>query len=294
MSELTINSGDWQARIRPDIGGLITALTKGGVPILRTMPLGATHPLESACFAMVPWCNRIANGAFSAAGRQITLSRNFAPEPHAIHGHGWQAAWIVTDAAPDCCTLVYHHPANGAGWPWAYAAEQRIALLPDGCVIDLTLTNRAETPMPAGVGLHPYIRRRPESRVSFIAAGLCAVGADMLPTGLDLPADHFADFAAAGGALLPPETIDHCYAGWDGSARVSDDCGTVTLTATAAAHLHLYAPHDDDAPQPSDALCLEPVSHLPDALNRDAGAMAILAPGEGTQLSLRIGASAPA
>ena len=66
-----------------------------------------------------------------------------------------------------------------------------------------------------------------------------------------------------------------------GTASVTDDCGTITLAAEGAGLLHLYAPDDPTI------LCLEPVSHLPDAAN--AGAMPLCAPGETVSLSLRIG-----
>jgi aldose 1-epimerase len=106
----------------------------------------------------------------------------------------------------------------------------------------------------------------------------------MIPTGRVLASHSFGNFAADGGGTLPADTIDHCYTGWDGTAVVTDDLGAITLQADGAAHLHLYAP------QQADMLCLEPVSHLPDAANK--GAMPLCAPDETVSLTLRIGASA--
>lgn len=285
LSDLILKSGDWQARLVPGAGGLIAGLTHAGTPILRTMPDGSVSPLDAACFPMVPWCNRIADGRFTWAGEAVDLARNFPPEPHAIHGHGWQAAWHVKDAAPDSCTMGYHHAAQGSGWPWAYAAEQRVVLSPAGCSIKLSVTNHAATPMPAGLGLHPYLRRRAESRVRFAANAMADVGTDMIPTGQTLATDHFSDFAQCDGAALPRAVIDHCFAGWDGSAVISDDLGTITVTAQGTPHLHLYAPEQDTI------LCLEPVNHLPDAINREPAGMAVLAPGETTSIELRISAT---
>ena len=48
---------------------------------------------EAAAFPLVPFSNRIRTGRFSFAGRDIALPLNRPPERHAIHGHGWQAAW---------------------------------------------------------------------------------------------------------------------------------------------------------------------------------------------------------
>ncbi|WP_255245609.1 hypothetical protein [Sphingobium sp. D43FB] len=55
----------------------------------------------------------------------------------------------------------------------------------------------------------------------------------------------------------------------------------LTLTASGADWLHVYRPPG------SDAFCLEPVSHMPDALNRADG-MAIVVPGATHSLSMRI------
>jgi aldose 1-epimerase len=285
MPELILERAAWRARVLPQAGGLIASLTCAGVPILRTMPPGAISPLDAACFPMVPWCNRTAGARFVWEGRAIALLPNFAPEPHAIHGHGWQSAWHVAEQAPDICTLAYHHEAGVAGWPWAYAAQQRVALSPEGCTITLTLTNHSDTPMPAGLGLHPYLRRRAESRVRFAADGIVAVGADMIPIGEHLPPAQFGDFGASDGAGLPAGLIDHCYTGWDSTAVISDHCGTITLTARGALHLHLYAPEQQDI------LCLEPVSHLPDSLNRNSVGMRLLGPGAQMTLELSISAS---
>ncbi|WP_301751824.1 aldose 1-epimerase [uncultured Erythrobacter sp.] len=279
MAELILQSGDWHARVLPDAGGLIAELACGDVPVLRAMPPGSRSPLDAACFPLVPWCNRIADGRFDWEGAAVALARNFLPERHAIHGHGWQSAWAVESHGPGHCTLVHRHDGAAPGWPWAYLTRQQIVLSDARCAITLSVTNLSERLMPAGLGLHPYLRRRPESRVQFAAAGVVAVGADLIPTGESLPPAHFADFSA--GAALPAGLIDHCFTGCDGTATVTDDHGTITLAAEGARLLHLYAPEDPAI------LCLEPVSHLPDAAN--AGGMPLCAPGETVSLSLRIG-----
>jgi aldose 1-epimerase len=83
---------------------------------------------------------------------------------------------------------------------------------------------------------------------------------------------------------LPGETVDHCFAGWGGEAVIEDERGTIAISATGAPHLHVYAPADGSA------LCCEPVSHTPDALNRAPEEMAILPPGCSTSLTMRLSA----
>ena len=279
---LKLTAGDWRAELRPDIGGALASLTCGGVEVLRTMPTGATDPLEAACFPLVPWCNRIRDGRFEWNGRTVQLPANFPPEPHSLHGLGWQSPWTVTAEAGFKCALGHSYDGAGA-WPWAYDAEQRIRLGSQGCAITLDVTNRGGTPMPCGLGLHPYLRRRSETRVRFAATGMLEVDGSLIPTGAVVRPDAFADWAA--GAGLPSQTIDRCFSGWSGSAAITDDLGTITLEARGAPFLHLYAPADGTA------LCLEPVSHSPDAPNRAPAEMIVLAPRCTASLTLRISAA---
>lgn len=280
MSEIKLEHGAWRARVLPHAGGIIGALDCGGVPVLRAMPDGGVDPLAAACFPMVPWCNRIAAGRFAWDNAVVWLPHNFPPERHAIHGHGWQSEWEVAGCLRNTCVLIHRHDGAAGGWPWAYVARAVIQLSDAGCAITLSLTNDSNRLMPAGLGLHPYLRRRPESRIAFRSGPIVAVGADMIPTGEHLPPSHFAEFATESGAPLPDALIDHCFTGWHGEALVSDDLGTIMLSAEGAGHLHLYAPADPDI------LCLEPVNHLPDAAN--TGGMQLIEPGETASLTLRI------
>jgi aldose 1-epimerase len=105
---------------------------------------------------------------------------------------------------------------------------------------------------------------------------------ELLPTGVTAPADHFGDFAR--GSALPGETIDHCFAGWAGEATIEDEHGSIAIAAAGTPDLHLYAPADGSA------LCCEPVSHSPDAVNRAPEEMTVLPPGCSASLTLRISA----
>ena len=276
---LTLAGGGWEVTLRPEIGGSLVSLTFGGVEVLRTMPEDSASPLDAACFPLAPYCNRIREGRFGFACTEVALTPNFAPERHSIHGLSWQRAWRVESQTANKCVIVDDY--DGAGpWPWAYRAQQFVRVDQKGCAISLVLTNLGATPMPAGLGLHPYFRRLAGARVGFAADHILLSDPECLPTGVTAPPGHFADFGH--GALLPPETIDHCFAFWNGGATIEDERGTIAMTASGAPHLHFYAPADGSA------LCCEPVSHTPDALNRAPEEMIVLPPGCSATLTMRI------
>jgi len=278
---IRLEAGDWTADVRPEIGGSLAALRHRGIEVMRTMPADSSDVFEAACFPLVPYCNRIRDGRFDWDGRDVRLPANFPPEPHSLHGLGWQAPWSVTSEAGFKCSLSHCHDGTG-GWPWAYDAEQRVRLGAQGCAITLDVTNRAGTPMPCGLGLHPYFRRRRETRVRFAASGMFEVDDGLIPTGEVAEPGRFADGPA--GTALPAHLVDHCFTGWNGAASIEDELGAIHLTARGASFLHLYAPADGSA------LCLEPVSHAPNAPNRAPAEMIVLPPGCTASVTMRISA----
>lgn len=288
MSGVILEGGNWRAEVLPEAGGLIASLSHNGVEVLRTLPEGSTDPLSAACFPLVPYANRIADAAFPLAGAYVQVPHNFLPESSSLHGLGWESSWQLTAQGRFKCAMEHRHAGLGpppwkgdvTQWPWAYRADQRIMLGPKGCAISLTLTNRSDVPMPAGLGLHPYFRRRPETRVKFTATGVALVNESLIPTGEVGMPDTFGPFAR--GSALPAQTIDHCYTGWDGIATITDGLGTITVMARGAPHLHVYAPADGGV------LCLEPVSHTPDALNQNPASMTCLPPGCSASLQMWI------
>jgi aldose 1-epimerase len=246
------------------------------VDLLRRAPAGAIDPLAMASFPLVPYANRIAHGRHGAAGHQ--LARNFGDHPHSLHGFGWQAAWTASETGESAVTLVHDHDGN-AGWPWPYRAQQRIALSASQLSMSLSIENRGDTAMPAGLGFHPYVAADAGTALRFGAKRMWLATPDMLPD-REAAADALGDWAnglpVAGDAL-----IDNVYAGWTGPAVVTRGDGwRLAIGATGAPFLHLYRP-------PGQAFfCLEPVNHLPDAINR-AG-MPMVAPGASASLSMTI------
>ena len=275
-------AGSWRAALRPEIGGSLAALDCDGIAVLRTMAGDADHPLQAACFPLVPYCNRIAEGRFTWGGHDTEIAPNLPPQRHPLHGLGWLREWRVVRRDTTSALLEHAHDGD-ADWPWAFTAHQHIALDETGCTIRLMVRNRAAKPAPMGLGLHPYFRRSAHSIVAFDAEAMLGIDAEFLPDGLPLPADTLAMWSR--GAALPPVLVDHCFTGWAGSATIADEHGVITLRGFGAPNCHFYAPPGGDA------LCIEPVSHPPDALNRDPAQMTMLPPGCAAGIAMRIEAS---
>lgn len=276
-------SGDWELKALPHVGGAISHLTWRGRDILRPSPPNPPTARQTGCFPLVPFTNRIAGARFVFDGRDVILPRRDPRHPdNAIHGDGWVSEWQVEQAGKNRLVLTYDHPA-GQAWPWPYQARQIVTLGDDEAEIHLALTNSGDEIMPAGLGFHPYFPCSPESRIAAQVNKVWLIDDAFIPTELVEPARVF-DWSS-GPRLVDAPSVDHAYAGWDRRAILTHGGLITEITASATGRwLQIFAP------QGGDFCCIEPVTHVPAALNHpntfEQSGMARLRPGE--TLSLRM------
>lgn len=282
---IVLTAGGWRAEIDPALGGSILSLTFRDRPILRPTPAGANDPLQAACFPLTPYANRIDHGRFRFEGRDFDVGATPGFEPHALHGLGWLSPWTVSRADATAAVLTFSHGA-GPGWPWAFEAEQRFVLSERGLRVDLTLTNRDAHAAPAGVGLHPYFHRPADARLTIAAPQVWLSDDTLIPREL-AKAETLFDWSESPLVADAP-FVDNAYESWTGEARLASSEGVVTLSAPGVSRAHVYAP------QGADFVCIEPVSHRPDALNAsadEASGLVILQPDKALSLSMTISAT---
>lgn len=281
--------GDSVALVCPAIGGALAALRWRGIDILRPASDEAIKSglvRQMACYPLVPYSNRIGDAQLQAEGQHYTLRANFPPEPHSIHGMGWQRAWTVEEQEANRVVLSLQHQPD-ADWPFACTARQTITLDAQGLHMALSITNRDTRAMPAGLGFHPYFPLTPGVRLQAHWSGVWRMGADQLPCG-SAPEAQAAPFAQP--QLVAGWRSDHCYSGWDGVATLSYAQHAVRLTASEdCRQLVCFAPGDERA-----FIALEPVSNVNNAFALAARGVAytgmrLLAPQQSMEISASIG-----
>lgn len=274
---MTLAAFGWEVELLPALGGAIGSLRFEGRDILRSTLTETDNPLDTACFPLLPYANRIEGGRFDFDGRSIQLPLNFGDHRNSLHGLGWQSEWTA-EGAGEAQVALHHVHGAGARWPWPYRAEHRITLSPGRMAIKLALTNLADEAAPVGLGLHPYFPRDAATRLTATSKRLWLADATLLPTEPVEP-DRFGDWAQ-GGRVEGAELIDNAYDGWDGIASIEQSWGRIGIEAHGARVFHLYRPAGVNF------FCFEPVSHLPDAINR--GGMAMVAPGDTQMLEMAL------
>jgi aldose 1-epimerase len=280
---LTLSHGVERCELVPALGGSIAAWTVNGQGMMRSasaVSIAANDPFGMASFPLVPYSNRIGDGSFEWGGECFALARNFPPEPHAIHGVGFQRPWQVRARAADSVTLALNHRPGGS-WPFAFEAEQRITLSDGRLAIEMMVVNLADRAVPLAFGHHPYFPRG-GAVLKFRAQGVWLVGDDGLPNLRVVPFDKF-DYSYA--MSVARGDIDHCFVGWDRKAEIfwPDRPWALEITASDALPCAVVCIRSD-----IDGFCFEPVPHMNDAVNRREGdyGMPVIAPGESFTASI--------
>lgn len=272
---IELDASGWRLLVEPDAGGAIRALEWRCRPVLRPTDPTVSDVAQSSCFALVPFANRIAHGSFVFEGHPYSLRLNRQNEPHALHGLGWQTPWEIEFFGAGRVRLSLQHRGDAA-WPWSFHARQDMRMTSDGFAIRLSLRNTSPISMPAGLGLHPAFPLTSGSALTMKTASVWLTDEGKLPT-VEAPADFFGDWSL-GSKLAGNDLIDNCYTGWNGRAIVSSDDIHVTMTTSGTPFVHLYRPPGQQL------VCIEPVSHPPDALNRDESLS--LAPGARCEIGM--------
>ncbi len=270
-------AGDYRLRLDPQRGGSVARFDWRGEPLFR--PVCGPSILDTACFPLVPFSNRIAFGKFESGTGTVRLAPNLpgASQPHALHGFGWLAPWTVADHSPFHAVLHHSHAADE--WPWDYSARQSFVLSEAGLEHSLVLTNLGPGPMPAGIGFHPYFPRGSDTVYRGLHCGEWQLDQDSLPQALNLrpgPVDWWH------GEPVGTRTVDTVYQGREGELSITWPCRGLRLAINPSGNLPCTVVY---TPPGEDYFCVEPVSHATDAINR-AGEMRILEPGESLNASV--------
>ncbi len=249
---LELSAGELRLALRPDLGGCIAGLWHGGLPVLRsTEPAELTASRPSACYPLAPYSNRLGYRHFRWQGHDHTTAANFDDSPHSVHGVAWQRPWRVVGQSATQAEIEYTHVAD-AGWPFAFVARQRFVLTPDALELHFEFRNSADAPQPVGLGWHPYFPKRHRSRLHIELSDRWESDATGLPTrrvpqpGIDADVAHLA--------------FDNCFEGWRGHARIRDEKLSLKLSSSLP-YLVVFTP------QVRDYFCVEPVSHVSNAIH---------------------------
>ena len=231
-------------------GGRVSSLVVDGRELLVTEGSG---PFACGSFPMAPFAGRVRDGTFTFGGQRHQLA--IGMPPHAIHGTVVNRAWQRLDDRTITTDL-------GPAWPFAGRVLQQFDLQAGRFAFRLEV--HADEPMPASIGWHPWFVRQPMMQAGTAGAGVSGATPEV-ELSLDAGAMYQRDAVGITTAELTAPSSgpwDDCFNDlrhpptlrWPGFLEliVESDCRDWVIYTV-----------------PALALCVEPQTAPPDALNMD-------------------------
>ena len=276
VAPFELHAGALRMALRPDLGGVVAGLWHRETPILRsTEPAELTDSRAAAMYPLLPYSNRLGYRRFRWRGHDHTTRANVPDTPHSLHGLGWQRPWRVVSTSVLEVVLELEHTAD-ADWPFPFTARQYFGLAPESFSVRMQFTNTGADAQPAGLGWHPYFVKRARSRLHVELSDRWDCDAAQLPVrkvaqpGIDSDLSHL--------------DYDNCFEGWRGPARIRDERFSLQLSSS----LHYLVVY---TPQAKDYFCVEPVSHVSNAIHMaepTAHGLVALLPRETLEASMQL------
>jgi len=159
--QFEITGGGYRAVV-VESGAALRLLEHAGRPLVDGFAPDAM-PTAGRGQVLMPWPNRLRDGAYRFDGRDLQLPLSEPRLHNASHGLVRWAAWTVEEHTAHSVSLTYRLMAQ-SGYPWTLDLHLLYDLSADGLTVTHTATNLGPEPAPYAAGMHPYLTvGRPET-----------------------------------------------------------------------------------------------------------------------------------
>jgi aldose 1-epimerase len=289
---ITLEAGDYTAVVTT-VGAGLQRLSFRGQDLVLPFPADELPP-AFAGKTLMPWPNRVNDGAYAFGGRRYELPVNEASTGSALHGLALWREWRVEQRSPAQVALA--HLLHGEpGYPFPLALTASYALHAEaGLRIELSAVNCGTSPAPYGCGSHPYVTVAGEDisncELSFRARKVLLTDWKLRPA--ELINTSGTDFDFSTPRRIASQSLDHAFTAlphgeWEVTLRspALQLAAVVESTGAQAPWLQLYSGELRDRK----GLAVEPMSCPPDAFNSGQD-LVVLEPGQSHVLGYRISA----
>jgi galactose mutarotase-like enzyme len=271
----TITLGDTSADstvvLAPERGGMVIGFSVAGRELLyldRATFADPSANVRGGIPVLFPSPGKLTGDAWSWGGARGSMKQ---------HGFARNLAWDVvatgTDDGAFATLELRSSDRTRAQFPWDFRADYTYRLRGCALAIEMRIENLGASPMPFGVGFHPYFAVRDADK----AAVRIPTRATRAWDNKDKRTIPFSAFDL-GAAEVDLHLLDH------GSTEASLTSGDVTLDLRGSPELGHWVVW---TLRGRDFVCLEPWSSPGDALNT-GDRLLVLQPGEARSLRLEI------
>ena len=300
MNTQILENQHWKLEVHPRLGASPVALEafieKAWQPVMRPTARALLTGDSSANFSsynLAPYSNRIRHNKFIFEGRECKLKPNWADRMLTIHGDIRNRALEMSRTETALEFWFDSRTVTDSNFPFDYTFKTRYSLEGDVLTSYLEVQNVGSTPMPAGLGFHPYFVRHflgssSAPLLHFQAKSVYLTDTSRIPDGASQAIPAELDFSSPASAIAV--FVDNVYNDWDGLATLEWVGSGYRLRIEGdKIYSHFVAFNGD----PDGSIALEPVSHCTDGFNLLAQGVAntgvnILKPGETMSGAMRL------
>jgi aldose 1-epimerase len=271
------------ARLAVDLrGGALRALTAGGEEVVDGYPAGVV-PAGRRGGLLLPWPNRLRDGRWSWAGRDLQLDVASPEKPNAAHGLlSWQPFTVLSRFSDAVTVGAVVEPRPG--YPFRLAVAVDYALRPDRLTVTVRVRNAGGEPAPFGAGMHPYLAVGATEDGGIADAELTVPARTALVTDGGLPTGDREPFDGAVGRIgdraidTPLTDLVRDGDGW-ARVRLTGSAGRIELAVDGSwPWLQVYTGDTLPEGQRRRSVAVEPMTCPPNAL-ADGVDLVLLDPG---------------
>jgi aldose 1-epimerase len=267
----TIENEFWRLTLHPRLGASPTCLEANieGAwhSIMRPTPtelLAGDSSSPFSSYTLAPWSNRIPGGRFHFAGHDFGLRINLAKEGVTIHGDVKDRPWKVVNRGSSLECSFDSRDFDDVNFPFPFVVRVEHILEDQKYITKMHLENVGDTPMPAGMGIHPYFVREllgaSAPQLQFQASGVYLTDKTNVPVKAAEAIPPKLDFSES--TAITDQVIDHVYGGWDGQVTLAWVSHRMIMRASSVfSHFVLFTG------APDRTIALEPVTHSTNAFN---------------------------
>ena len=278
----------------PGYGACLLELVLNGVPVLDGYDT-ADAMIEGRYgknIVLYPFPNRLKKGTYHWQGREYKFPINDQDTGNALHGFGkdrpMQVSRMDMDEHGASATSIRYEAGEESAYPFVFSFSITYTLRAEGAFeVDLRFRNHDETPIPAGMGWHPYFKLADKVDAMSIQLPPCRrveIDEAMIPTGCLLPESRFSEATSIGD-----QVIDNCFQ-LEGEGPLAE----VLLSGPAGSlrYLQQTGPGKFNylqgfIPPHRASIAIEPMTCNIDAFNNAMGLL-LLEPGEEAHAGIRI------
>jgi aldose 1-epimerase len=153
-TQVELRYGDMRAVVT-EVGATLRSFEVAGHKVIDGFASDEMSP-SGRGQVLCPWPNRIDKGEYEFLGQQYQLPLSEPENSNAIHGLvRWMNWKIVEHTEHEVRFSLRLHPQDG--YPFLLDLQLHYALGEGGLVVTTSARNAGNTPIPFGVGYHPYL-----------------------------------------------------------------------------------------------------------------------------------------